>query len=197
MSRPATPVVLLAGVPGAGKSRALRVIARARPEVRLADPDRMRLRLSRLAPALPYSAARPIVHTLAHLAVLTQLLRPSGTPLVIHDPGTRRWSRRLILRLALRRGLLPAILCIDIGREEALAGQHARGRVVRPAAFEAHWRRWQELRARVLAGGELSPGEEWPEARLVTRATAVPEILRRVDRGGRDRVTDTAPAAHT
>lgn len=83
-----TPLVVIAGVPGAGKTEALRVLRGRSPRVRSADPEGVRRQLRQWMPWLPYALVRPILHTIAHLRVLALMLNRGGGPLVIHDPGT-------------------------------------------------------------------------------------------------------------
>lgn len=173
----AYPLVLLAGVPGAGKTEALKTIRRQAPSIRISDPETVRSTLHHWAPWLPYSLCLPFVHITAHLGVLFKILHRGGGPLIVHDPGTRRWSRRLILRLALHRHCQVSAVYIDIDRGTALKGQVQRGRIVRHSAFERHWRHWIDLRSRISAGAELTPGERWPRIVLSSRDSVVDDLF--------------------
>lgn len=172
------PLLLLAGVPGAGKTEALRRVHASHPDLRIADPEAVRDALRLKAPCLPYSLGRPIVHTIAHCALLIRILRIDGRPLIVHDPGTRRWSRSLMLRLALWRGWDPIAIFIDVDRTTALAGQARRGRIVRTRSFHRHWYRWTQLRPRIIAGRDLSPGERWPRTHIVDRDSVITTLNR-------------------
>ncbi|MCM1011097.1 AAA family ATPase [Brevibacterium sp. XM4083] len=177
-----SPVILLAGVPGAGKTETLKEVRRRAPWLRVSDPETVRDGLRRLAPWLPYTLGRPIVHTIAHVLALFRILRRGGPPLIVHDPGTRRWSRRLFLRLA-RLSRRPAIgVFIDVDRDVALRGQKKRSRIVRGPAFARHWRRWLGLRSHLIADEEPTPGERWPQIVLTTRDRAVDDLLALVSR---------------
>ncbi|TGD36772.1 AAA family ATPase [Brevibacterium aurantiacum] len=173
----AIPLIVVAGVPGAGKTEALTALPTQSPRVRLADPDRIRCQLRRLVPWLPYAYGRPIVHTLAHLWLFAQILNRSGGPLVVHDPGTRKWSRRIIVELALLCGYCPMIIYIDTNRATALKGQTQRGRVIRSQAFKRHWKRWLELRNRILDSEEISANEPWCRVVLSHREAVVDDVL--------------------
>lgn len=149
-ARTAPDLVLLGGVPGAGKSTVLRRL-RARPGVRVLDPDTHRDAVGRaVGRVVPYRAWRPVVHVLHAADVLAALLRgpdrAAGAALVVHEPGTRTRRTTALLRLARARGWRPALVFVDAPREAALAGQHARGRVLDPHSFDGHWRRWSQQR---------------------------------------------------
>ena len=176
-----TPLVVIAGVPGAGKTEAFRVLRGRSPRVRSADPEGVRRQLRQWMPWLPYALVRPILHTIAHLRVLAHMLNRGGGPLVIHDPGTRRWSRRLIVSLAGLLGYRPMIVFIDTDRDSALRGQAQRKRLVRRRAFDRHWRRWSELRERILRGDSLGDGEPWGRVVLSHRDAVVDDVLGLLD----------------
>ena len=130
-------MVVVGGVPGAGKSTALTAYA-GDPGVVVLDPDPIRARLR----------WRPLVHAVHQLAVwLTVLAGPGDRTLLVHDTATRRRRRDSLLRLASWRGWEVTLLLLDVTRSDALTGQHARGRVVSPPEFERHWARWLRLRA--------------------------------------------------
>ncbi len=171
-------LMLLGGVPGAGKTRALQAIERRVTGVRICDSDRVRRRLTSLLPRVPYRLLRPAVHAIAELIVLIRLLHPGGGPLLIHSPGTRRFGRMTIVRLARRLGRSPIAVFIDVSREEALRGQVGGGRVVRARAFDRHWRRWLDLRRCLVEGRSAAlPGEPWELVRMTTRHGAAVEVL--------------------
>lgn len=172
-----SPVILLAGVPGAGKTETLREVRRRVPRLRTSDPESVRESLRRTLPWLPYAVGRPIVHTIAHLTAGARILGRDTSPLIVHDPGTRRWSRRLLLWLAGASGRDAVAVFIDVDRASALRGQQRRGRIVRSSAFARHWRRWLRLRSRILTGAEPSPGERWRSIVLTDRADAVDDLL--------------------
>lgn len=184
-------LVLLAGIPGAGKTETLRSIRSVDPHVRISDPEVLRTWLSTHTPWLPYPLARPFVHTIAHVVALYKVLRRGAGPLIVHDPGTRRWSRRTLLWLALLRGYSPAAVFVDVSREDALSGQQKRGRVVRHRAFDRHWQRWSSLRDRIVAGEELTPGENWPLVKLTSRESACRDVLELIDDSGIEPAADS------
>ena len=148
-------LVIVGGVPGAGKSTA---IARATDDldhVRSVDPEHISWWLRRHLPTgTPYRRYRLLVHFLHTVRVLTHLLEgpTAGRQLVVHDPGTRVRRRSLFLALAHLAGWRTVLLFVDVDRSAAQDGQRSRGRVVR--SFEEHWHSWQELRPQLLASSE-------------------------------------------
>lgn len=181
------PLVMVGGVPGAGKSTALATAASALPGLRILDSDAERRRLTRMLPELPYRTLRPLVHVVHHVRVLAFLLggpNRSECGLVVHDPSTR-WFRLAALGwLARSRGWATSVVFVDATRQEALAGQSTRGRMVDRNRFDGHWRRWRVLRATLTEAG-IRPSARWAialapwaERRLVSREEA-PEGVRR------------------
>jgi predicted kinase len=169
--------VLVAGVPGAGKTTVLRRLAQDVADVTVADPERYRSAFAARGRGLPYRVYRPLVHSLHAAGVLALLLegpgRADGRALVVHEPGTRPLRRRTLASLARRRGWRTVLVVVDVPRDAALAGQHARGRVVRPASFEGHWQRWAEQRERVARAARLGePLDGWQRVRLAERDDA-------------------------
>ena len=154
--RPGPDLVLVGGVPGAGKSTAIRQATADQSAVRSLDPEQLQDRIRNLLPTeVPYRTYRSLVHVLHTLRVFLHLLQGpgSGPRLVVHDPGTRRRRRRLFVTLARARGWRTTLLYIDVDRAAARSGQWERGRVLDASAFDRHWQRWERLRSR-LAGTE-------------------------------------------
>ncbi|MFI2102381.1 hypothetical protein ACH436_03760 [Isoptericola sp. NPDC019693] len=191
--------VLVGGVPGAGKSTALAWVAGLRPGVRVLDSEAARRELrGRVPRGVPYAVYRPVVHVRHLVGVVRAVLRgpwegvdggcragvgagDGAGVLVVHDPATSRARRRWWACLARRAGWRPVLVMVDVGRDEALSGQEARGRVVRSRAFARHWRRWAAQRAGLVAvsGGGAAGG--WSEVHVVDRGRAVPALVRVVD----------------
>lgn len=171
---PPRALLLVAGVPGAGKTTLLSRLDSG--PARVLDPEPIRARDARWLRALPYRLWRPLVHGEHYLRVLLALSGAAGV--VVHEPGTRRWMRRLLVATAARCGRSAHLLLLDVTADEALSGQRQRHRVVRRGAFARHWRRWRALRSGLrgpdgqhsVAAG-LSP-EGWASVRLLDRAAA-------------------------
>ncbi|HWC42771.1 MAG TPA: AAA family ATPase [Actinomycetota bacterium] len=172
---PPAALLVVAGVPGAGKTTWLsRVDA---PGSLVLDPEPIRARLERRLGPLPYRLWRPLVH--AEHAVRVLLALPGGSGVIVHDTGTRGWRRRLLAGLARRFGRSGHLLLLDVSAEAALEGQRRRRRALGPAAFAAHWRKWRRLRAGLAAGSPVpgDPGsglaaEGWASVRLLDRPAA-------------------------
>lgn len=171
-------LMLVGGVPGAGKTTA---IARATDDlahVRAVDPEHVTWWLRRRLPiTTPYRAYRWLVHLAHTLRVLVLLLdgpRP-GRRLVVHDPGTRAGRRRVFLRLARLAGWRTVLLYVDVDRSVAQDGQRRRGRVVR--SFDEHWESWQHLRPVLDEAAKEQDAAD--KVILVERAEAV-RVLRQL-----------------
>lgn len=178
-------VIFVGGLPGAGKSTAIRAVAPDAVAVLVLDPERVRDGLARVTPtALPYRWLRPIVHLAHYLAVVAALLLGPGLMLtltgrgrlLIHDPATRPRRARALARLARARGWSSLALYLDVPAPVALTGQQERGRVVRAAAFTRHVDRWVPLREALRTDPQDVSGAD--RVRVVCRDEAV-TVLRR------------------
>jgi predicted kinase len=169
---PPAALLVVAGVPGAGKTTWL---SRAQaPGSLVLDPETVRARLQAPLGRVPYRLWRPLVHAGHALRVLAALPGPSG--LIVHDTGTRRWRRRLLTGLARRWGRGAHLLLLDVTAEDALEGQRRRRRALGRTAFAAHWRSSRRLRDALPAA---AAAEGWASVRLLDRPAA--DRLRRVE----------------
>jgi hypothetical protein len=183
-------LVLVGGVPGAGKSTAIAGATDDLAHVRAVDPEHVTWWLRRRLPSqTPYRSYRWAVHLLHTLRVLVHLLNGPvvGRRLVVHDPGTRLRRRSLFLGLARLAGWRTVLLYVDVDRPAAQDGQRRRGRVVR--SFDEHWQNWEQLRPALIAEPSAQssaqpsadpgshPGAE--PVRLVDRTEAA-TVLRRL-----------------
>ncbi len=151
-------LVLVGGVPGAGKSTAIAQATADLSYVTTVDPEHVSEWLRRrLPPQVHYRAYRWLVHGTHTVRVIAHLLRGPAPDrrLVIHDPGTRRLRRRLYVALAHWSGWHLAQLYIDVDPAAAHEGQRRRGRIVR--SFDQHWKSWEKLRPALAADGRGSP----------------------------------------
>jgi predicted kinase len=145
-------VVVVAGVPGAGKTTLIRR-AIDRDAVRVVDTDDQR------------AAGRRRLLNTAHYARIAAAIA-GRRPVVIHSRGTRAVARRAIALLARLRGRPAHLILLDAGRAEAEAGQRARGRTVAPADMRRQVARW----GRLMASGPGSEG--WASVVVLDRGQA-------------------------
>ena len=150
LSFPSDAVVVVAGVPGAGKTTLIRR-AVDRDVARVVDTDD-RPRRGRLLYLGHY----------ARIAAAVVRRRPA----VIHSRGTQPASRRAIAALAAVCGRPAHLLMLDADRGEAESGQRARGRTVAPEEMDRQVARWRRLIAR-------GPGDEgWASVVVLDRTQA-------------------------
>jgi hypothetical protein len=153
---PEHAVVVVAGLPGAGKST---LIARAvdRSVVRVVDTDDQRRRGGRASNVRHYG----------HIVTAVWGRRP----VVIHSRGTLGTLRRAITLLSSLRGRPAHLILLDAPREAAEAGQRRRGRIVSRSRMDREVARWARLRRRGVRG------EGWRSVTVLDRSSAA-----RVDR---------------
>lgn len=148
-------VVVVAGLPGAGKTTLVAGEARALDSDAVREAWRPRLK------RVPYPLWRPLVHAWHLVSIWRALGRPEGVILV--RPFTTGWLRRAVLRRARRHHPAAHLVVVDATPEQARAGQRARGRRLSEGAMRRHERRW--------ARAELE-GEPWTSVTRLTRAGA-------------------------
>jgi RNA helicase len=151
LTYPENAVVVVAGIPGAGKSTLIRR-AVDRSAVRVVDTDDQRRDGGRASNVRHY----------AHIVTAVWGRRP----VVIHSRGTLGTLRRAITLLSSLRGRSAHLILLDAPREAAEAGQRARGRLVSRSRMDREARRW----ARLLRRG--ARGEGWSSVTVLDRATA-------------------------
>lgn len=165
-------VIWVGGVPGAGKSTLLREVTD--PDVEVLDPEQVTDAIRTLTgDRLPYRAFRWATHLIHTLRVALHLFFGDQRTLLIHDTSTRSPRRRFLGRLARRLCWQPSLLLIDVGHDQALAGQHLRGRMT--PSFESHWERWQQLRSTAALAKPLDGGV-WHLVAVVPRSSARAEL---------------------
>ncbi len=160
-SRSRAPVVVVAGLPGAGKSTLIdRAVDPAAWVVR--DTDRLRAR------ARGILRRRPLLYAWHYLGIVDAIL--GRRPVVVHSRGTRGGLRRAIAALSRAVGRPPVLVLLDASPEAARAGQHARGRVVSEAEMDGEAERWLALLAAAEAGRLTREG--WRRVVVLDRAQA-------------------------
>jgi hypothetical protein len=148
---PDNAVVVVAGIPGAGKSTLIRR-AVDRSAVRVVDTDDQRRDGGRASNVRHY----------AHIVTAVWGRRP----VVIHSRGTLGTLRRAITLLSSLRGRPAHLILLDAPREEAEAGQRTRGRLVSRSKMDREARRWARLRRRGARG------EGWSSVTVLDRTSA-------------------------
>ena len=143
---PGRSLVVLAGLPGAGKTTTLRRVTPSLPgDVVALDAEDVAAAL-RHAP-VPYAALRPVVHA-GHLARVVRATTGPAASVLATDPLSSP-LRRLLLHCAARcTGRSLDVVLVDATVEQALAGQVERGRTLGPRRMRRHVRRWRRLRRR-------------------------------------------------
>jgi AAA domain len=131
---PANAVVVVAGVPGAGKTTLIRRAA-DRDVARVVDTDDRR------------EAGRRRLLNVGHYARIVAAVA-GRRPVLIHSRGTHPAARRAIALLAALRGRPAYLVMLDADRAEAEAGQRARGRTVDASEMDRQEARWRRLMRR-------------------------------------------------
>ncbi len=145
---PGRTLLLVAGMPGSGKSTLLAGLP-ASPGLVVLDSDAHRAALGRRFAGLPYRRYRPLVHLLHRLA-LVRAARSDAATVAVHLPATGIPTRAAVVLLALLTGRTAHLLWLHANPDEALSGQHDRGRLVPSGSFAAHARRAVATHRRLL-----------------------------------------------
>ena len=127
-------VVVVAGVPGAGKTTLVRR-AVDRDVARVVDTDDRR-----------EAGARRFLLVRHYAAIVAAVA--GRRPVVVHSRGTHAAARLAVAALAALRGRPAHLVLLDAGRAEAEAGQRARGRIVPAGEMDRQLARWRRLMAR-------------------------------------------------
>lgn len=136
---PSASVVVLAGMPGVGKTTLLkRLYPAGSAEPRIIDSDDVRRRIAEALPWLPYPLYRPLVHFVHYLRIRHAVTRRDQRPVIVHDTGSHRALRHWMARLAVRSRREAHLLLLDVPPEEARAGQQRRKRQLSQRRFDKH-----------------------------------------------------------
>jgi hypothetical protein len=139
-------LVLIGGLPGAGKTRLL---------TRLLDGDGggtvcgldsqyVAERLRDAGVRLPYPVLRPLVHAWHRLTVWRVVRGPVPVVLVT-DPLTSQRRRAALIGAGRRSGREVRLLLLDVPAEVAVRGQARRRRTVGARSMARHARGWRSL----------------------------------------------------
>jgi predicted kinase len=154
-------VVLIVGIPGAGKT-VLIDRAAGSPDWTVLDPDRFR---RRLPPALRRVPGPYPLYVLAMVAAIAR-----HTQVVAESRGTYAWLRRLVTACARARGREAVLVLLDAPSRDAVAGQVRRGRVAPQRVMRWHTTRWTRLLDAARSGALGAEG--WTRVLLLDRAQA-------------------------
>lgn len=157
--------MVVGGLPGAGKSTLLETLWPS-GDVSTLDSEQVRRALRAWLPKwISYRSYRLLVHTVHRVRIAwTCVTRPN--PVLAHEPATRVTTRAMLVAVAVltRRPLV--LLWLHADAAEALAGQHARRRLIRARSFTRHVRRASDLHGR-LSNGHAPRG--WDAVHVFTR----------------------------
>jgi adenylate kinase family enzyme len=151
LTYPGNAVVVVAGLPGAGKTTLIRRIT-SRTAAVVVDTDEQRRRGGRASNVRHYRRIAAAVW--------------GRQPVVIHSRGTVGTLRRLICLLSFLRGRPAHLILLDAPRAAAEDGQRRRGRLVSRARMDREAARWERLLRRGLRG------ERWRSVTVLDRASA-------------------------
>ena len=154
-------VVLVTGIPGAGKSVLINH-AVSSPPWKVLDPDRFRNRLS------PQLRRLPIPYPLFVLAVVVAIVR--DPQVVVESRGSNAWLRRLIAVCARARGRQAVLILLDAPSREAVAGQRSRGRVAPGPVMRWNATEWRRVLNAASSGALATEG--WSKVLVLDRAQA-------------------------
>ncbi|MGA4539636.1 ATP-binding protein [Uniformispora flossi] len=161
----ARDVLVVAGLPGAGKSTLMARCAVAP----LVDSRHTRLHYqARLPRWIPYRLFRPVVRV-AHLRRMRAGLRGDG-PLAVQDFGAVPLVRAWVGWEARRQGRNAHVLFLDVDAATAWQSQVARGRCVPPRRFARHRTLAARVLRRLAASGK--PPRGWTSVVVLDRPAA-------------------------
>ncbi len=149
-------LVLVGGLPGAGKTRLLGRLLGTSAGARGLDSEQVAAALHRWGLRLPYRLLRPVVHVVHRLRVRA-VLRGGSPVVVLTDPLTSPRRRASLLRSARRAGREVRLVLLDAAPEEARRGQLDRRRTISERSMARHVRRWRAALQRLAAPGGV-PG---------------------------------------
>lgn len=156
----AQSLVVIGGLPGAGKTTLLRRLSTGLPaDVVALDAEEVTARLQAARRLVPYRLLRPVVHAL-HLVRVAGAVEGPASVVVTTDPVTSPLRRVLFAVLARRSSRSLHLVVLDTTVDEAVQGQHQRGRTLSSRRMRRHARRWEALRARLVGsagGGRARP----------------------------------------
>lgn len=164
----AQALVVVAGVPGAGKTTLIdRAVDRTATVVLDTDDRRRAGRASR------WRTVRVAGH---YRRIVAAVLGRRDVPVVVHSRGTGRASRRLLTGLARLAGRSAHLVLLVVSEPEAVAGQVRRGRTIRAREMRSHTRRLARL---LTDPNAVERAEGWASVAVLEReqAAAVTDLV--------------------
>lgn len=150
LAYPPNSLVLVGGLPGAGKTTLIDRLALPGHAAAL-DTEGPRARYVRwLGRRVANRRLAPLIHLEHLLAIGAQLLGRRG-PVVVHLRGTRAVQRRVLARVARLRGRESHLVFLHVAPAVAEQSQRARGRRVRSGVLAREWADASRLLARLRA----------------------------------------------
>jgi hypothetical protein len=151
-------LVLIGGLPGAGKTRLLTRLLDGDSDdggaIRGLDSEYVAKRLRDSGVRLPYRLLRPAVHAWHRVAV-RRAIRGQAPALLVTDPLTSARRRAALVAAGRRSGRRVLVLLLDVPPEAAVRGQELRHRTVGARSMARHDRGWRSLlRIATTAGVE-------------------------------------------
>lgn len=157
---PSRCLVVVAGLPGAGKTTLVRRWAAA-PGVVALDAEDVAAGLA----ALPYRVVRPLVHALHLLRLLAVLATPADRVLT-SDPLTSDRRRRWFRFVAAVTGRRLVVVLVHVSPWDARDGQRRRGRVLSESRTARHEQRYRQDDALLDLADHVLTREQAAVARL-------------------------------
>jgi hypothetical protein len=138
-------LVLIGGLPGAGKTRLLsRLLDPSPAGVVGLDSEQVTDRLRDAGISAPYGLLRPAVHAWHRLRV-RRAIAGAAPVVVVTDPLTRPRRRRALISAGRRSGREVRVVLLDVPPEAAVRGQERRHRTVSPRSMARHARGWRSF----------------------------------------------------
>jgi predicted ATPase len=146
-------LVLIGGLPGAGKTRLLgRLLEADGDAICGLDSEYVADRLRDSGIRLPYRVLRPAVHAWHRLTV-RRVVRGRVPVVVVTDPLTSARRRGALVAAGRRSGRRVRVLLLDVRPEAALRGQERRHRTVGARSMARHARGWRSLLGQATTDG--------------------------------------------
>jgi hypothetical protein len=154
---PSDGLIVVAGIPGAGKTTLIRR-AVDRDVATVVDTDDRR--------EAGTAGPLPLLYGGHYARILAGIAGPG--PVVVHTRGTHAWLRRGLVAAAALRGRPACLVLLDAPRAAAEAGQRHRGRTIGAAAMARQADRW----ARLVAEPDALRREGWSSVAVLDRPAA-------------------------